>query len=103
MLLCSTGRYGDALNPWGDLITTARAWCVTKSNGFLLLGLPGGSEDSIRYNAHRVYGKYRWPLITTNWKVGNLDMNKNYLQDTHRQHRMYTFEKIDKEELDSQK
>ena len=24
------GRYGDGLNPYGDLITMARAWCVTK-------------------------------------------------------------------------
>jgi hypothetical protein len=23
------GRYGDALNPWGDIIAIARAWCVT--------------------------------------------------------------------------
>jgi len=35
------GRYGDAINPWGDLITMAKAWCVTKENGFFLLGVPG--------------------------------------------------------------
>ena len=23
------GRYGDSLNPWGDLITIAKAWCLT--------------------------------------------------------------------------
>jgi hypothetical protein len=23
------GRYGDALNPWGDIIAIARAWCVS--------------------------------------------------------------------------
>ena len=66
------GRYGDALNPWGDLIATGRAWCVTKSSGFLLLGLPGGSEDNIRYNAHRMYGQYRWPLVTTTGKYRSL-------------------------------
>jgi hypothetical protein len=27
------GRYGDAINPWGDLMTMARAWCVTKNSG----------------------------------------------------------------------
>ncbi len=24
------GRYGDALNPWGDIIAMARMWCVLK-------------------------------------------------------------------------
>ena len=23
------GRYGDALNPWGDLIASAQAWYIT--------------------------------------------------------------------------
>ena len=89
------GRYGDALNPWGDLIATGRAWCVTKSNGFLLLGLPGGSDDNIRYNAHRMYGQYRWPLITTNWEVQKLEMNKNYLKEPNGRNTMHSFKKID--------
>ena len=25
----TTGRYGDAINPWGDILTIARASCVT--------------------------------------------------------------------------
>ena len=24
------GRYGDSLNPWGDLITMAQSWCLLK-------------------------------------------------------------------------
>ena len=24
------GRYGDSLNPWGDLITMAKTWCLMK-------------------------------------------------------------------------
>ena len=87
------GRYGDALNPWGDLIATGRAWCVTKPNGFLLLGLPGGSEDNIRYNAHRMYGQYRWPLITTNWEVQQLEMNKNYLKEPNGRNTMHSFKR----------
>ena len=23
------GRYGDAINPWGDILTIARAWCAS--------------------------------------------------------------------------
>jgi Caenorhabditis protein of unknown function, DUF268 len=48
--------YGDAWNPWGDLIAVARVWCITKPGGYLLLGLPTGI-DAIKFNAHRVYGK----------------------------------------------
>ena len=50
------GRYGDALNPWADLLSLARAYCVTKDDGFLVLGLPTG-EDTVQFNAHRIYGK----------------------------------------------
>jgi len=63
------GRYGDALNPWGDILTIARAWCVTKPGGWMYLGLPvGQARDRVYANYHRIYGKLRWPLITTNWK-----------------------------------
>lgn len=60
------GRYGDALNPWGDILSLARVWCVTKPKGQLMLGLPV-AKDYIRFNAHRGYGNIRWPLITNNW------------------------------------
>jgi hypothetical protein len=33
------GRYGDALNPWGDIIAIARAWCITKQGGSLTIGV----------------------------------------------------------------
>lgn len=61
------GRYGDSLNPWADIISIARAWCVTKPEGFLVLGLPTG-KDSVQFNGHRVYGKFRLPLVTANWE-----------------------------------
>merc|ERR1712187_872090 len=62
------GRYGDALNPWGDILAVARAWCVTKPGGFMWLGVPIG-RDLVLYNWHRMYGKYRWSLLMTNWKM----------------------------------
>ena len=34
------GRYGDALNPWGDLMAVARAWCIAKPGAQFLLGVP---------------------------------------------------------------
>ncbi len=43
------GRYGDAINPWGDKQTLARAWCVTKPEGLLLLGVQEcGGADRVR-------------------------------------------------------
>lgn len=64
------GRYGDALNPWGDLQAIARAWCVTKPRGELLIGVPtdGGKGDRIEFNAHRVYGPIMYSHLLANWK-----------------------------------
>ncbi len=30
------------LNPWGDLIVMARAWCLVKPGGKALVGVPSG-------------------------------------------------------------
>lgn len=63
------GRYGDALNPWGDIIAIARAWCVTRRGGSLTIGVMYDEEnDYLRFNAGRWYGKIRYPYLTTNWK-----------------------------------
>jgi hypothetical protein len=60
------GRYGDALNPWGDIMSLARAYCVTKRHGVLVLGLSSG-PDKVYFNAGRIYGIHRWPYMVTNW------------------------------------
>lgn len=40
------GRYGDSLNPFGDIMTVARACCVTKKRGSLTLGVSSSGEFS---------------------------------------------------------
>ena len=60
------GRYGDALNPWGDVLEIARSYCVCKQGGSLVIAVMYGS-DEIQFNAHRVYGDLRWPYLATNW------------------------------------
>ena len=60
------GRYGDSLNPWGDLLALARAKCVTKPGGYLALAVPTGS-DKVNFNAERQYWLVRYPLLTANW------------------------------------
>lgn len=62
------GRYGDALNPWGDLIAIARAWCVAATDAKLVIGVMSG-DDRIEWNAHRRYGRLRYPYLATNWQL----------------------------------
>lgn len=63
------GRYGDALNPWGDVLEIARAHCVCKSGGSLVIAVPDEKEDALYFNAHRVYGSIRWPYLVSNWQL----------------------------------
>lgn len=69
------GRYGDALNPYGDLQSIARAWCVAKPGAPMLIGVPyllGPSGDTIEYNAHRVYGPLMYSHLVANWEQVDL-------------------------------
>jgi Caenorhabditis protein of unknown function, DUF268 len=71
------GRYGDAVNPWGDILAIARAWCVTKSGGWMYLGLPSRHGDGTYSNWHRFYARIRWPLVTANWVAVHKDYTEN--------------------------
>ena len=57
------GRYGDTLNPYGDLEAVAQSWCALKPGGLLFLGVPSvdaqSSQDRLVWNAHRFYGPKR--------------------------------------------
>ena len=61
------GRYGDAMNPWGDRQAIARAWCASKPGARLLTAVMTG-VDEIVYNAHRVYGPIMYPHLVANWE-----------------------------------
>ncbi len=63
------GRYGDALNPWGDMQSIARAWCITKPGGQMLLGvMECPTEDRIDFNLHRCYHSALYTQLTANWE-----------------------------------
>ncbi|XP_023326704.1 uncharacterized protein LOC111700115 [Eurytemora carolleeae] len=47
------GRYGDAINPWGDILTIARVSCVSSPDAKLLIGVPVAGVDRIEFNAAR--------------------------------------------------
>lgn len=62
------GRYGDPLNPDGDLEAMQNLKKIVKPNGLLYLSVPIGF-DRIYFNLHRVYGKYRFPMLVEGWDL----------------------------------
>jgi len=63
------GRYGDQLNPWGDLVTMARAWCVVAPGGRALVGVPAAASDVVCMNAHRKYGPVMFSHLFASWNL----------------------------------
>lgn len=61
------GRYGDPLNPNGDVKTMHDIYSNLKENGFLIWGAPVG-KDALVWNAHRIYGNIRLPLLFNNFQ-----------------------------------
>lgn len=62
------GRYGDVLDPWGDLRVMAQMQCVTTPDASFFIGVPFG-VDRIAWNAHRYYGPKRLPQLFANIRV----------------------------------
>lgn len=49
------GRYGDPIDPNGDLTAMKELARVTAPGGSLLIALPMGEKMRIQFNAHRIY------------------------------------------------
>jgi len=62
------GRYGDPLNPNGDLAAMQMAKEFLKDDGYMLFGVPQG-KDCLVWNTHRIYGEIRLPLLLRGWKT----------------------------------
>ena len=62
------GRYGDPVNPFGDLESIYRIHCLLKPGGVLFLGVPVG-PDALYWNAHRIYGPLRLQLALAGWEI----------------------------------
>jgi len=62
------GRYGDPINPNGDLEFMQRAKHLLKKDGAMILAMPVG-RDCLYWNAHRVYGALRLPLLLKEWEA----------------------------------
>jgi hypothetical protein len=42
---------------------------VAVQGGLLYVGAPASGTDQLDYNAHRIYGPVRLPLMSANWEV----------------------------------
>ena len=62
------GRYGDAVDPFGDLHSMSELWSLLKVGGLLYLNVPVGN-DCVLFNKFRVYGRRRLPLLLYGWEV----------------------------------
>lgn len=62
------GRYGDPIDPTGDLKAMQQIRGLLKPDGWLILAVPVGS-DLLVWNSHRTYGRIRLPLLMEGWEV----------------------------------
>ncbi|ULB45246.1 DUF268 domain-containing protein [Limnospira fusiformis KN01] len=62
------GRYGDPINPTGDFEAMKLAKKFIKKDGLLFFSVPVG-QDCLVWNAHRIYGKIRLPMMLEGWKT----------------------------------
>lgn len=47
------GRYGEALDPWADLVAMARIRCLLKPGGRAFVAVPTAKLDGIVYNSFK--------------------------------------------------
>lgn len=64
------GRYGDFIDPEGDLSTMKIIKKMIKPDGLLYLQIPIG-PDLLLWNNTRIYGKHRLLLLLEGWKLLN--------------------------------
>jgi len=62
------GRYGDPINPFADIEAMKKLKKSVKKGGILFFAVPIGS-DAITWNAHRIYGEIRLPLLLDGWEI----------------------------------
>tara|TARA_Y100000991_G_C21926302_1_gene328811 strand:- start:219 stop:1013 length:795 start_codon:yes stop_codon:yes gene_type:complete len=75
------GRYGDPLDPDGDLKTMKTIHQNLKKDGILIWGAPVG-KDCLAWNAHRIYGEIRLPILFRGFKeLEWINQNKKDLLD----------------------
>lgn len=73
------GRYGDDINPNGDIKAMSDIHQSLKQGGLFLLGIPVG-KDTLVWNAHRIYGALRLPKLLYGFtEIEWIGLNKDYI------------------------
>ena len=62
------GRYGDPINPNGDIEAMINVKSMLKKDGILFLAVPIGL-DQLFWNAHRIYGEHRFWKLIEGWEI----------------------------------
>jgi len=62
------GRYGDPIDPDGDLKAMRQMKELLRPRGLLYLAVPLG-VDKVVFNVHRIYGRLRLPLLLEGWTL----------------------------------
>ena len=79
------GRYGDPLDPWGDIRAIDDIRDALKPWGKVIMSIPCGKDELI-WNKHRVYGKHRMSGFLSGWMV------KQYVRENWRNGEETVFE-----------
>lgn len=77
------GRYGDAINPAGDIQAISELKRVLATDGDLLFVVPVG-KPRVQFNAHRVYGYNQIMEYFSNFKLQNFSLvldNGTYIEN----------------------
>jgi hypothetical protein len=62
------GRYGDSLNPRGDIDAAEEVYCMLKPGGLFFIALPYARHSELVWNAHRIYGPERMRLFAAGYE-----------------------------------
>jgi hypothetical protein len=74
------GKYGDPLDPDGDLKAMQKMKSVVRRGGLMFFAVPVGL-DMICFNDFRVYGRVRLPLLLKGWSVAHTFGMRDQLLD----------------------
>jgi len=76
------GRYGDPLDPDGDLAAMQEAWLKLEPNGTFLLNVPMNPDDMFHHVSQRNYGPARLPLLVRGWIYDGIVVGDKFFEAT---------------------
>jgi len=70
------GRYGDPLDPDGDLSAMKEVWLKVAPGGIFIFHVPLNKKDEYAWVSQRMYGPSRLPIILRGWEYVGLATSK---------------------------